>query len=37
MPGNPAVVVGWFALPNHTVPGPLTWLQAAVRAPGGLG
>src|SRR2546430_3823382 len=36
-PGKLTVVFDWLGLPNHAVPGPLTWLQASVNAPGGFG
>src|SRR6266480_5661613 len=36
-PGELTVVFDWLGLLNHTVPGPLTWLQASANAPGGFG
>src|SRR2546429_2498856 len=36
-PGKLTVVFDWLGLLNHTVPGPLSWLQASVNAPGGFG
>ena len=37
MPGKLTVVFDRLGSLNHTVPGPLTWLQASANAPGGFG